>query len=462
MESVQKHGLIHPLVVSTIPGSDKLELIAGERRFKACLALGWTEVTCLIRTQVTELDRKEIELEENIRRDDLEWSESVELLRQIDEIKRQVYGSRMPGKTDGKGWTVQNLADLAGKSTAEVSRSVTLAKLMIARPDIKERIKNLPMSAAIKVAQQIQDAEDMKRKVDSGLFELSHDLQLGDARTLIKDLPNESIDLLLTDMPYGIQTLDDEVGGSSPAMSKGAYYTQVMKPADNLNEEECVKLMSELSPELFRVLKPGRHIYIFLSVDIFQFVRQVLTKTGFIIDPCPIIWYKGHATTPFKGYYYSRCYEIILFGHKPPQSRRLNEAKENVIKSKPCDIKSKVHPFQKPRGLLWLLVNQSTYIGETVLDIFAGSGQTLVACRNIGRKCIGFELNEEHFMKAQAMLASPDKEPEETIKDVPRPQKVEVRDFRELKRGTTEFIEYWKTHPEEQVVILAWIKEQES
>jgi ParB family chromosome partitioning protein len=78
-ESIKKFGLIQPLVVDRIddPKYDYL-LIAGERRWTACLMAGLKEVDVVLRETLDDEERKELELEENIQRKDLDWMEQVE------------------------------------------------------------------------------------------------------------------------------------------------------------------------------------------------------------------------------------------------------------------------------------------------------------------------------------------------------------------------------------------------
>lgn len=64
----------------------------------------------------------------------------------------------------------------------------------------------------------------------------------------------------------------------------------------------------------------------------------------------------------------------------------------------------KVHPAQKPLGIIGKLILDSTKEGDTVLDCFAGSGTTGVACVNLNRKFIGFELDEKYFSIAKARI----------------------------------------------------------
>ena len=65
----------------------------------------------------------------------------------------------------------------------------------------------------------------------------------------------------------------------------------------------------------------------------------------------------------------------------------------------------RVHPTQKPIGLMIDILNDFTSSGEIVLDPFAGSGSTLRACKDAGRKAIGIELDEKHCETIVARLA---------------------------------------------------------
>ena len=67
----------------------------------------------------------------------------------------------------------------------------------------------------------------------------------------------------------------------------------------------------------------------------------------------------------------------------------------NVI-CHPRPTKSKLHPTQKPVGLLRKIIPNSTKVGDVVYDPFLGSGSTAVACEHLGRKCIGIELDETY------------------------------------------------------------------
>lgn len=404
IESIRRVGLLHPLVVTKQPDG-KYALNAGESRYRAVLLLGWTEVPVTFWSDLSAFAQKEIELEENLRRSDLVWSEEVEGLRQLDEIKRQVYGSAMQGG-DGKGWTQEKTAEIVGQSPKTVREKIHFATLLKARPELMARVKDLPMKVAMRQVEQIEEGERVARLHASGELKLSTELRLGDARELIKQLAPGSVDLILTDPPFGIATLDETEGKYRGTVQS---YKSVLKPADNATGAEVHGLIMMLAPEFTRVLKPGGHLYMFFGMDLYAELRHALGLGGLITNPVPLIWDKGLITAPFRGYDYSPCYEPILFAYKPPRTRRLAAPGKTIISGfSPDRAEDKIHPFQKPQALLKYLIEQSTTLGQRVLDPFAGSGATIIAARNTARTGLGFELDKEHFEQAQSRLLKGD------------------------------------------------------
>ena len=100
------------------------------------------------------------------------------------------------------------------------------------------------------------------------------------------------------------------------------------------------------------------------------------------------------------------CYEPILYGYKPPRTRRLREAENNILECKIIPSQKKTHPFEKPRGLLWTLLAASINRGETVLDPFAGTASTLMAAMDLQMSFVGFELDKDHFKTGTRRLLS--------------------------------------------------------
>ena len=396
MESIQKLGLLQPLVITKFDGGEKYDykLLAGERRMRAMLMAGIDEVPCSLFEDIKGIEQKEIELEENLRREDLEWTEEIDLQNQLDELKKEL------ALEEGKEWKLADTAEVVGKPQGTVRREVALAKLLKARPDIKEKVKGLPKTVAARQAKAELEKERMKRLQDAGKLKLSSDLTLGSCVDLVKNLPDESVDLVLTDPPFGSSTIEDMRG---QFRNGSQSYTQILKDSDNMGRGGVARLFEALAPELHRVMKPGGHIYVFFAHEIEEDLRRTLGKF-FSFAWAPLIWDKGRATTVARGYNYMSSYEPILFGFKPPRVRRLNGSERDIQLCSIIQSKDKVHPFEKPQLLLKKYIDMSTNIGDVVLDPFAGSGSTIVAAKSSGRSGIGFELDEDTFMLAQQRL----------------------------------------------------------
>jgi site-specific DNA-methyltransferase (adenine-specific) len=389
-ESIQQHGLIHPIVVTPEDGTDKLILVAGERRFRAFCLTDETHIPITFRDELTEVQQKEIELEENIRRKDLDFTEEIENLRQIDELKRSL----------NVDWKITDTATISGLSTGEVSRRINLANLFKERPDLKKKVEHLPMAVARREVEKQLEREKMERIVEKHGVK-SSDIYLGNATELIIDVPDDSVSLLLTDPPFGIGDIDDRegVGGQ-----KTQSYLATLSTHDNADVRVIEKTFKSLFPHIFRVLKPSSHFYIFFAPQHYELLVRELRNVGLEYQPQPIVWDKSRPTVPFRGYEYMSCYETILYGWKPPKSRRLADPAKTILQYQTVSTQNRIHPFEKPEDLLAFLIKQSTNVGETVLDPFAGSGSTLHTAKSLNRQAIGFELNENHYKTALKRL----------------------------------------------------------
>ena len=401
IESIEKLGLIHPCVVTKSDIEDKYHLIAGERRYRSMCILVWKTLPCTDRDDLSILERKEVELEENLRRTNLIWSEEIELYRQIDDIKKQIYGGGIPGSSE-KGWTTKDTAESLGLKKSNVYKQVQFARFLNANPEYREEIKNLPLNTAMKKVEMLKLAEQNKRLLTQGLINVSADLRLGDCIDLIKDIPDNSIDLLLTDIPYGIDAVSLVLKGKEGHGS--AAYKGMISDSDNLTKEQITGILEKLLPELQRVLKPSAHFYIFFSFKVYIPLFTLLRKNDFLVFDRPIIWNKGRTTTIFKGYEFMACYEPIMYGCVPPKEKRYMLGGKLIIEYSIIDSKAKLHPFEKPQELLQNLIRQSTNIGDMILDPFSGSASTLIAAKELNRNCIGFEINTDNYHRSLKRL----------------------------------------------------------
>lgn len=402
--SIKKFGVMHPIVVDKTEDG-RYTLIAGERRLRACMMADIADVPVTIREETDPLVMKEMELEENVQRMDLKWPEECEILRQLDELKRvqtlgtdeNIYDQRA-GWVDGekKTWTYKQTADLVGRSEGTVAQDIKLARVVRENPDIKKAVSHLPKSMARKKAMVLLEAKALEKALKDRKIDINQELKLGPCEKLIKALGDNSIDMLLTDPPFACETMN-QVGSG--------LHTNYAYEASNMGESiSMLSVYKELIPELRRVLKPGAHCYIFHAMESYCVIHEMLKENGFSVDDMPIIWAKGLTTSKPKDWHYQPSYEAITFAIKEPRGRPLLKPCANVISITPLHSSKKAHPLQKPEDLLKIFIENSSSIGETILDPFAGSASTLKTARALHRKAIGFELNEVNYERALKFL----------------------------------------------------------
>jgi len=405
-ESIKNNGLLHPVVVDELEGDSekKYRLIAGERRIRACIFNGMTKIPATLFSKLDDIDRKICELEENTIRADLAWQEQAEALRQLDELKRKKFGSSYKGSSSKEGekkWGLKDTAEAVGMSKGSVSMDIQLATTLRERPDLAKKVAKLPKHAARKIVRQTLEEESLQRQIDKHDISIDSSLRLGPCEELIKELDDESIDLLLTDPPFGS---DKVVGVSSANAPSGAMPTYNLTETNVSTDKEMAKVYQKLIPEVFRVLKPGAHIYVFFGFDWYCRLVTLLRHVGFEVDSQPLIWHKKRVSVMSKDLHYMSSYEAVLFGYKPPRDRILTKPVPNVISISALSHQYKTHPLQRPHELLKLFIENSSSIGQTILDPFAGSASTLVSARRLQRSCITFEIDKGNYLRAQSWL----------------------------------------------------------
>ncbi len=287
--------------------------------------------------------------------------------------------------------TVQRNTDLAKSYTSLIEdmpmKKSTIDKLnkketiQLAKLDNKESVVELlstgqatDIKQATKIVQQNQRKEEVKSIVDTNPnIVVKH----GDAVEQLKTIEANSIDCVVIDPPYGISYTDTRES-----------YNPTYKDEKNY----AFKLLDNTCKELKRVCKSDAHLYIFTSnSNEFEFYK-IISKY-FKVHYNHLTWVKNnHTLCDFSKKYASKC-ELIWFCSN--EERKLNyDCSPDVLN---FDIPlNKKHSAQKPVDLLEYLIKNSTVEGEKVLDCFAGSGSTGVACKHTNRKCILVELEEEH------------------------------------------------------------------
>ena len=226
-------------------------------------------------------------------------------------------------------------------------------------------------------------------------------------------IPDESIDLVVTDCPYHIVSggcTNDKVkiGRSRKRESHGGVYVGDTKHV-NLGgifdefDEWCYtkdgKLFKHNSiefkdwlPEIYRVLKQGTHCYVMINARNLKDLQIEAEKAGFIFQNL-LVWDKGNATP--NRYYMNAC-EFILMLRKGKAKKIQDMGTKNILRV-PNITRVKEHPTEKPKNLMKILIANSSNEGDTVLDPFMGVGGTGLACKELNRDFIGIEIDKKYF-----------------------------------------------------------------
>ena len=217
-----------------------------------------------------------------------------------------------------------------------------------------------------------------------------------DCLNALRNIPDESIDLVVTDPPY----LMNHTSGSSTNTSKQEQWKGNLKAADKTANMANFIKFSQWLPVIYKKLKSSSHCYIFCNDKNVQDVLNESTKTGFKLHNI-LIWKKNNCT---PNRWYMKNVEFIIFLHKGKSFPIANLGCPQCLEIDNINGKNKLHPTQKPVELLSILIKNSSKVGDIVLDPFMGSGSTGVACVNTNRNFIGIELDEKYFNIAKERI----------------------------------------------------------
>ena len=204
-----------------------------------------------------------------------------------------------------------------------------------------------------------------------------YSLNTGDAVEWLSTLPDESIDLIITDPAYESLEKHRAIGTT----------TRLKNSKSSSNDWFTIfpnSRFPELFEEIYRVLKNHSHFYLFCDSDTMFVAKPIGEKCGFKFWK-PIVWDKKIIG---MGYHYRARHEFILFFEKGKRKLK-NLSIPDVLEA---DRIHRGYPTQKPIAVSDILVNQSSNEGDLILDPFCGSGTFGVSALNAKRRFIGNDL----------------------------------------------------------------------
>jgi site-specific DNA-methyltransferase (adenine-specific) len=215
-------------------------------------------------------------------------------------------------------------------------------------------------------------------------------LTCADAVDWLRTLASASIDLVITDPPYESLEKHRAVGTTTRLKISKASSNPWFVVFPNIR-------FPELFAEIYRVLKPDRHFYLFCDSETAFIAKPMAEDAGFKFWK-PLIWDKKSIG---MGYHYRSRYEFILFFEKG--KRRLSDL--SIADIIPAPRIRNGYPSEKPVELAEVLVRQSVTAGELVIDPFMGSGSFGVAALRAGCAFAGNDIAEQALTNARNRLA---------------------------------------------------------
>jgi DNA modification methylase len=212
-----------------------------------------------------------------------------------------------------------------------------------------------------------------------------HRVMCGDSTSIDaveKLMEGQKADMVFTDPPYGV----DYDGGHAV---KG-------KRREKLKNDATPEIYDGVMPVIYSVSKDGAATYLWFSDSKSAAVTAAVTAAGYEVRNT-LIWNKNVAQFGAIGAQYKSKHEPCLYcfkkGHAPYWAGPNNEV--SVWDIKRC-AKNEHHPTQKPVELAERALGNSSKAGDSILDLFGGSGSTLIACEKTGRINRSMELDPKY------------------------------------------------------------------
>lgn len=382
-KSMSEIGQIQPIVVTR-----EHELIAGERRLRAAIKLGWTEIEASIFEDLPEAQRQRIELEENVRRVDLPWQDYVSAVRRLHEL----YSA-------DPTWTQERTAAALGVSRTRITELLGVAEAVQAAPELAKEVTlqavvNKRRREAARHLEVVLNDLAAPAGAPEPAPALPWSLEIANFLEWAPTYRGRPFNVLHCDFPYGLNMQDARMQNSR----QGDRYDD--SPELYWNLFWCLLRNSPT------ILAPSGYGIFWLSMKYFS---ETLEKFGNLADPFPCIWHKsdlrGIIPDPRRGG--RRTYEAALllrWGDPPPVVK--NVALSIAAPTGRADAE---HISEKPLEVVQHFLSMLVDGTSEVLDPTCGSGTALRAALNLGAKrIVGLDIEPRYIDVARSkLLAKP-------------------------------------------------------
>ncbi len=413
IQSISRNGLIHPIAVMEAATGGYI-LLAGGRRCAAAKHLSWRVIDAKVfPSDLSRHQMQQIELEENINREDMTWQEQVRLKQSIHDLRMEEHGARITRDVNAPGWSLRQTAAVFGEAYTTVQKDIELARAIDDMPELAHcKKKSHAMLRLSSIKESILTEEIARRGLEQAAKlapstssnslrdQLALSFRVGDCIPAMKDLESGTFDFIEVDPPYAIDL---------NAIKKGDSAANSMSQYNEVCGENFYSFMEEILLECYRLMSEGSWLVLWFAPDPWhEPMRHLLWEMGFQVRGLPNIWFKS----PFAGQslqpniHLGSCYESF-FAARKGQATLFNPGRNNVFVHAPVRPAAKIHPTEKPILLLRSILQCFCGKNSRILVPFAGSGNTLLASSFISNStALGFDLSQEYRNKYITRLMS--------------------------------------------------------
>ena len=376
-KSIKEFGFLVPIVLD----KDKV-IVTGHTRLKAAIKLGINEVPTIIADNLTEEQIRAFRIMDNKAQEYAGW-DFESLKNELEDLKDLNFDLSLTGFTE-----------------ANLNRIIE------------------------KTPEREDGGKPAKYEMTEGIYQLGENyLICGDCTSIdfSKLLKNEKIQLVYTDPPYGVsydghksETTQDKIG-----MRSGKDWDVI--EGDNLRGDDLFKLLKDAFSNLEPNLAKDAGLYIFhasknqiifeqaLNISGFEVKQQLIWKKPSVLSHAHYHW--AHEPILYCGrkgkniaFYGDRLNKTVIdnenietMGSEEMRSL-LKQIKKNstVLEFKKDNASDYIHPTQKPAHMAEYFICNSSKQNDGIVDLFGGSGSTLIACQKKKRRCIIAELDKKY------------------------------------------------------------------
>lgn len=342
--SIEKFGFVSPLVINK-----DMTVIGGHQRLKVLKEMGIVEVECII-VDLDKTNEKALNIALNKIQGD--WDEE-KLEALLQELKLEDFDT--------------NLTGFDFDEVDEILKDVNGSK-----------------EDDFDVDSAYEEIEEPITKPGDVWILGKHRLMCGDSaqkEDVMRLMNNQDADMLLTDPPYNV----DYVGKTSEALKI---------KNDNMSDNQFYEFLKKVFENMYSVTKEGASIYVFHADTEGLNFRKAFKDAGYKLAEC-LIWKKDCFVMGRQDYQWQ--HEPILYGWKEGAAHHfINDRTQSTILEFDRPRQSSLHPTMKPIDLVARLLKNSSKENDKILDLFGGSGSTIIATEQLNRNCYTMELDPKY------------------------------------------------------------------